>query len=470
MSRIINLTYPLDLKTKIIDLVRAGEISPNAVLTRLVNPNYKLPANFYNDKELNLEMLNAYVLDVLKNYGNYETVKRIYNYTIVAPKNSTEWFIYDKNKDVILERTTEKAIRLAVNGEGPVNDKLTGYSAGYNPHCRSRFYSENGVDYFNMYQPPAWKYDYWQGKEIPVVSKIPDVYAEFLNHFVDGRITDIEYILDWLSTSIRNKNQTFLIASGASGAGKGTFSKILKMLHGVDTNSVEIAGASLKSQFNKNLWGKTLVYVNEFQFIAGETAQKIKTFIDDDINIELKGVDSFKSTNYASYYFTTNKLEIELDDSDRRYSFIDLTTKTWDFAKTGPLLAPENIKQLAYFLWHRNVDESKNAKPHSSATRDFAKRVQYTDWQVYLIEEFFTQYAGKVISISNLLSFLKSKAFKLNTKQLKTWIRETHSKAKIITASPSIATIFLDENSLAITTDSSKQTSKALETDLCQIL
>jgi ABC-type dipeptide/oligopeptide/nickel transport system ATPase subunit len=296
------------------------------------------------------------------------------------------------------------------------------------------------------------------------------VYAEFLNHFVDGRITDIEYILDWLSTSIRNKNQTFLIASGASGAGKGTFSKILKMLHGVDTNSVEIAGASLKSQFNKNLWGKTLVYVNEFQFIAGETAQKIKTFIDDDINIELKGVDSFKSTNYASYYFTTNKLEIELDDSDRRYSFIDLTTKTWDFAKTGPLLAPENIKQLAYFLWHRNVDESKNAKPHSSATRDFAKRVQYTDWQVYLIEEFFTQYAGKVISISNLLSFLKSKAFKLNTKQLKTWIRETHSKAKIITASPSIATIFLDENSLAITTDSSKQTSKALETDLCQIL
>lgn len=470
MSKIINLSFPEDLKRQVLSLIRSGDVSPGTIIMRLSSDNIRLPANFYNNKLLNQEMLLAYINDTIAQFGNYETVKRIYKYKIIEPKNSNEWFIYDDTNDLILEKTTEKAVRSAVTGTGPVENKLTGYSAGYNPHCRSRFYSENGIDYFNMYQPPAWKYDYWRGGSVPEVRSLPTVYADFLNHFVDGRESDINYMLDWMSTSLKYKNQTFLIASGASGVGKGTFSTILKKLHGEDTNSIEIGGSSLKSQFNKNLWGKTLVYVNEFEHIGGETAQKIKTFIDDDINIELKGVDSFKSRNYASFYFSTNKLEIEIDDSDRRYSFIDLTTKTWDFAKSAALFEADNIKQLAYFLWHRQVDERNNAKPHASSTREFAKRAQHTDWQVHLIEEFFTEYAGQIISVSNLLAYLKqAHQYKVTTKTLKTWLRESFSRTKLFDSSPKDATIFFDKLSGKITNSSAVDTSKAISTDLCQI-
>ncbi|NJO65139.1 MAG: hypothetical protein HC836_45635 [Richelia sp. RM2_1_2] len=155
-------------------------------------------------------------------------------------------------------------------------------------------------------------------------------------------------------------------------------------------------GLSLKNQFNKGMWGKTLIYVNEFRSIAGDTAEKIKGFVDSKINIELKGVDSFSSTNHSNYYFSTNRYDsIDIDDSDRRWSLLDLTEKTWNFANTAALLAPDNIAQLAYFLWYREYDKTKIAKPHISETGKFMKTIKYTDWQVHLSDEIFNEYKGE---------------------------------------------------------------------------
>lgn len=471
MSRVVNLSYEYDLKNKVLDIIRSGEYQKDAVIMRLSSSNYKLPSAFYNEKILNLEMLAHYVADVITDYGNYETVKRIYSSTIIAPKNNNEWFLYDPKTDTILEKTTEKAIKLAVNGEGPIAKKLTGYSAGYNPHCRSRFFNEGKVQYFNMYEPPSWKRAWWKGDEMPVVDKLPTVYEHFLHHFVDGRESDINYILDWTAESLTGKNQCFLTAVGASGVGKGTFSQILEALHGGEDNIYVMNGLGLNSQFNKGQWGKTLVYINEFRDISGDAAEKIKGFVDSKINIELKGVDSFSSTNHSNYYLSTNRHDsLNLDDSDRRYSLIDLTEKTWDFSGTAALLAPENIEQLAHFLWHRKYDKTKIAKPHQSETGKFMKTIRYTDWQLYLTEEFFTKYKGNKITTRDLLMFLKSKGHKLKNQSLEAWIRETKSKCKVVQGAPDTASIFLDVDKMIITDDKSRQQSNAVLTNICIIL
>lgn len=474
MSRLNNLTYPKDLENRIVDYFRAGETTPGSITERLAYGNtHKLPGNFYDAaKELNVAMLNEYVKEVLNSFPNYDEVRDIYNNQIIVPKNDNRWYLYDSIKDNVVGETSEKSIRESVTGRGPVNNKITRYYTGYHPFSRSRFFIEENKHFFNSYSIPNWKLDWWKGREVPIEHELPEIYQRFFNHLFDGSADSINYVLDWIATSITSRNLCYLATIARPGIGKGVFSKILKGLHG-SLNFVDKGGKSLASNFNGDMQGKTLIYINEFEDLKAETWEKVKRFIDDTIDIERKGIDREFVRNHASYYFSSNHIDaLQIDEHDRRFSILDLTDKTFPYHEYGEeLLQPANIEKLARHLWHRPTDKTKLAIPYLSKTKEIIKNMRQTDWQVYLDEEFFNEYSGKSITISDLLKYLKSINYRNVTyKNVRKYIRDSSKKASIVAGKPTAATIFLDDNSLTISSDISKQKSKASETDLCVIL
>lgn len=469
---VINLSNPKKMQDKVLELFRCGMSGSDICFELSSTAQYRLPSHLMTGKEVSIEALEHEVSNAIDKFESKDLVQLIYSNKLIKPQNADVYYVYNIEKQEILASIKPDTMKEVLKGEGYKALVKYGLEEGYNPKNCKRFFTDNGRSYFNTYIPPKWKYDYWY-KNVPITTiEIPTCYTKFLMHLTDNREADVNYILDWLAISLQSRNFTYLVTVGGPGIGKGVLGSIMQKLHG-DENYVTLGGSSIKKQFNKQLYGRTLVYFNEIYDISGEVSEKIKLLNESKQEIERKGIDAEVMENYSNIYFSSNKYDsIKLDEQQRRFSFIDLTEKKYDFiAENGAELTEDsNIELLARNLFNRRYNEAYLTIPYKSETTKFISESRLEGWQVYMREEIVARYAGKSISVSDLFSVLQHVPFKLKYQDVRMFAKENPSLFKVVQKDPKSCDLFLDKISMKLTANPAVCNSESDKTHIVQVL
>lgn len=453
-QKMIKLTNPRLLDEHIVLLFRQGLIDPEYIALELSSSEYMLPFAFVDNKTIDKTALVDHIKYVLSKFESKTLVENFHKSKLIFPENNHGYIIYDEKTDKVLSRLSEKAVKEMIRGENFKQKVVYGNFEGYNPKVNKRFFEEDGRQYFNVYEPPSWKLENWYHNTPIPDNPVPEIYMTFFKHLTDNRENDINYVLDWLAISLQKRNFTYLVTVGAQGVGKGVAGKIMRLLHG-ESNYIELAANSLKKQFNKQLKNRTLVYFNEAINMAGEVAEKIKLLNEERTEIELKGIDSEMMKNYANYYFSSNNYDaFKIDDGNRRFSFIDLTKKSFDFnTQDGDkLIDPKNIKLLANHLYNRKYDVKWETTVYRSETTSIIAGSGRKDWEIYMEEDFFSKYKGSIISLKDVVAHLKNRLYRVQWSDVRIFILNNKSKFHLNSkSSPKDATLFYDYNKKELT-------------------
>jgi len=269
---------------------------------------------------------------------------------------------------------------------------------------------------FNTYRPPAWYADIFY-KKLPVEPvEVPDIYQRYLRNITNNNEASYNYILDWLSMAILDRNLTYLCTIAAEGIGKGRLYDLMKALLN-ESNCVKVFIEQLDSQFNGYLEGKKLVYLDEVLVNSSKKEDKIKEMVNPTIMIEKKGKDSYTANNYANIYISSNNTDaLKISSAQqRRFSLINLTDygmakwpevyKNWSIDKDfAAILEPSNVEQLGRHLLTRKFDkEQHRIVPFLSKEKT---REIFTDslktWEHYMIFELAKIRAGETLTLAEL--------------------------------------------------------------------
>ncbi|POB13869.1 primase-helicase family protein [Halobacteriovorax sp. DA5] len=262
----------------------------------------------------------------------------------------------------------------------------------YNPFTwKKRLTHTNYGSTFNTYLPPFWKKEV-----IPTQSKLPLIYEEFFKHLVSNDTDSYEYLLDWLSRSLTDRNQTMLVAVGEQGIGKGILGQIIQELHGPTNYSLLGGDRCLTGNFNSKLKDKTLLHFDELRVSGLKSEDQLKLLINSQFECEEKYENAKTVDNWASIYISSNTLDaIPLGEKERRYSFImmtDIPLRNASFCRdvgkyATELTKSDNIRELAFFLINR-TPASKNNVPFRSQWLDHLRSETYNGWEEWFIEEY----------------------------------------------------------------------------------
>lgn len=160
------------------------------------------------------------------------------------------------------------------------------------------------LSYFNIYLPSEWT-------QIPKIrlqtmgQKLPILFKQLVDHVIPIKIEQ-EFFYSWLYASLFDRAFTYLVLSGAPGAGKNVLKKVLKALHG-HMNTVDGKKSSLVERFNSQFTDSTLCWFDELHYTT-DMENTLKELQNDSVAIEKKGVDATKSSEiHASFVISNNK-------------------------------------------------------------------------------------------------------------------------------------------------------------------
>ena len=279
----------------------------------------------------------------------------------------------------------------------------------YNPFEATRLYRESLDWFYNTYQPPTWYEDvfYSQGeKEVTNRSELPTLYRVFFTHLVKEHEGSYVYVLSWLANAMRFRNYCVLTAIGNQGIGKGVLGEIMRLLVG-EKNFHTSDTRLITKDFNKQFKNKRIVFCDEIQILKVEHVNKFKALINDMIEIEGKGENAVEAKNYASIYIASNNFDsIRLTDDDRRFSIIELTDEKlitkMSTDEINSLIEPENIKELAEFLWHLPINQDELKNPFRSARTEQVRLAGLKDWEEWLFDDYAIENQGSVIELKKV--------------------------------------------------------------------
>jgi hypothetical protein len=283
----------------------------------------------------------------------------------------------------------------------------------YNPSMNQLIYEEGNRKFYNVYEPPHWCSDEFYGKEQLFENRpVPELVHRFLNHLVDGDILSYNYILDWCSIAIKDRNLTILTLIGNQGIGKGTLTDLLSMVFG-KTNFGKGRGNIFKGRFNSQLGDKRLVLLDEVELKSDEEFNLFKDLVNSEIIIEAKGKDERLAKNFANFILISNDASgIRLPSDDRRFSLVNLTKN-----KLPTVFSEEEIIELntnqemandfAMFLLHRQTVATKHTP--FKAILKHAEIIQETrkNWEDFLINEFAEDNKGRRIPFKEVQDTIK---------------------------------------------------------------
>ena len=358
--------------------------------------------------ELDTKIVEAFIITEVKAFNGYSFIQKVKHGIILSPSNAKNWYLYDvvsKAKEVVIESDIYKLVKFEWT------NKLLPCVFEYHPHTKADVYEENNKTIFNTYVPPFWKFRYhYNTYEVPETT-LPEVYQQFFNHLFKGDVLSINYVLDWLSTALKSRNQTYLVTLGAAGAGKGTLGDIMKALVG-QCNYSHVAFQSITKQFNSTLKDKQIIYFDEVKVTKDVQEDLLLMLVNNSIEIEQKNVDSKIIKNYSSVYLSSNhynSLKIKADD--RRFSITELTDvpfKTaFDDDFRGKLFEDSNIAELGKFLLNRKVDLNKMRTPFVSSKTQLARQSCLSEWQDVLLNSICFESEGKFLTITQLNEKIK---------------------------------------------------------------
>ena len=348
--------------------------------------------------------------DITSKMPTYHLKQKIKRCQIVQDISGDDmcYMLDPTSKDIMRIKET-KITRLCVDREEKRKLLKGIYPATftYNPFEATRLY-RNSLDWFyNSYIPPTWYEEVFYSKGVKRIIKrevMPPLYQEFFSHLVKNHKSSYEYVLRWLANSIKDRNYCVLTAIGNQGIGKGVLGEIMRLLVG-EKNFHMSDTRLITKDFNKQFKNKRIVFCDEIQILKIEHVNKFKALINDMIEIEGKGENAVEIKNYASIYIASNNFDsIRLTDDDRRFSIIDLTDekliKKMTTNQISQLIEPENIKQLAEFLWHLPVDEDKMKTPFRSSRTEEVRLAGLKDWEEWLFDDYAVDHAGEDIRLS----------------------------------------------------------------------
>lgn len=277
--------------------------------------------------------------------------------------------------------------------------------------------NKDGTFTYNTYSPPKWQQDwfYTKGEEFPTkVNNIPPLYEKFLKHLVgNGKDSkaSYDYIVKWLANGLKRKNYCILTTIGKQGIGKGVLGGIMRQLFG-DKNYYEGSDRMFKGTFNSQIADKRLVYCDEITIKEREDEDRLKLVVNDTVEIEKKGVDAKTIKNYASFYISSNHMDsITLTADDRRFSIVDLTdTKLLEIMtpeEIRSLLEPENVENLACYLWHVEVDEKEMGRVFVTSRTEEVRAMGLKEWEEWFVFTYCFDNKGKLIELETAKTEIK---------------------------------------------------------------
>mgnify|MGYP001571527123 CR=1 FL=1 len=216
----------------------------------------------------------------------------------------------------------------------------------------------NTPEIYNTYQRPKYNNCYNN-------DKFP-LFMDFLtNTLCDGNEKALVWVLNWISEMIRKgRTNQAIVLLGNKGTGKSTFGDIIGKLVGDDyylsLDDIDRVG----SNFNSIFEDKILTVVQEIQTGVAEYHKlqaKIKSLItEENIVIEKKGIDSYKTKSSNNYIFISNESNpIKITTDNRRFLPLRINNNRIndiDFFKKLREEINTNIEDIRGFFIHREYD------------------------------------------------------------------------------------------------------------------
>lgn len=362
------------------------------------------------------EQLMALCVQICSEYAPYAYIQNILRNDLIIPKNRKQWFLYSPstNKRTKIDRSY---LDLVFANKKDYMRNARYAIVVYEPHNRRALSGETEKLKFNNYQPPFWKEDLILNKvtDVPVVDAPPQIYIDFLNHLTDNDELSVQFTLDWLAISLRERNRTYLCTIGDQGIGKGVLGAIMKELHGRD-NYVQLEfNRAMDARFNAAMGEKTLIYLDEVNKVTSAQNDKLKMQSNDEIEIEYKGVDSETQENWANVYISSNHINsLRLEPGDRRHSIINMVKGVridhiWSQEQINALVDKDNIEQFARYLWHRKFNRANIATAFKSKVALEIQESTTADWEKWFLDEYCKENSGKTVAYMNVVQDVREK-------------------------------------------------------------
>lgn len=352
-----------------------------------------------------------------ENYPNFEFVQCMLTYQYIKCADTGKYYLVDPITKKV-ESIKEEAIKSAFTPSAFVklnSQRLYTARLGYNPNSTDFLYQEGLIKSVNLYRPADWQVPYFfEGKPVPE-TKLPKVYADYFNHLTGGVELSFNYTLNFLASAIQRDNRAYSYYTMLSGqgTGKGVLFDIVKALVGPN-NAAKVESSKLSdSRFNDSRKHKKIIFFDELTVSNKIEEAIMKDYVNDEIEIESKGVDKKAYKNYANIMVASNALgNLKIENDDRRYSFVDMTKVTLlqYLEKKHPesslldyvpnvLLEQSNIKALGEFLLNFKIDRKMVSEPIKSEASKQHRVNTLTDWEVSVFRELCPRNAGKEVAL-----------------------------------------------------------------------
>lgn len=403
-----NIWTKQSVKKEVLNLIKFAQ-NENSIRSIMRG---KVPEDIYDD-----DMLGLIISDVLEDHPNFDLMQNIVTSKLAVNKQNDDNIIYFFNKSTRREDFIKSSKLNQMFSKFDFASKVHFCDFEYNPEIFNKFFKEEGIQKYNLFNPPFWMADYfYEKKDIPK-SELPEVYERYLKHFTNNHKESYEYVLDWMANSLHRRNQCILTAIGNQGTGKGVLGEIMRRLWCSDENFNgkymaqnfdSKKGSDFKKEFNGFLENKKIFYIDEIIINNVDQEDRVKVLVNDFIDIEKKGEDSRTIRNYASIYCSSNNMDaIRLRADDRRFSVVEMSsdgllTIFTDKQIKKEVFGADNIRKLGQYLWHRQVDPKKMTKVFVTERTKQVREASLKEWEEFFIEEICQDYKGKRLKVTEV--------------------------------------------------------------------
>jgi hypothetical protein len=210
-------------------------------------------------------------------------------------------------------------------------------------------------------------YNMWRGLAVePKKGDCSLFWKHLLEVICDNDHEKYTYIRKWMAHAVQKPWELPKVAiaiNGSQGTGKGSFSTYFSQLfdpcHSLTVDNMD----KLTGRFNGHLKEKIVITANEATWGGNKKEEGVlKALItDEDIEIEMKGMETFTFRNFARLIVTSNNAWfIPLGQDDRRYVVCTCSTKYKGdfkyFEEFHAQMQGEGKSALLYDLQHEDIE------------------------------------------------------------------------------------------------------------------
>ena len=165
-----------------------------------------------SEKSINHSALADLCEQVVNDYPNYDLMQSIMRSKLIVNRNEKLdlYYILDPMMQDV-DTINSNLLKGMFNNGVDFGSRTYTAEFQYTPNVYDRLFKVNGKWCFNTYLPPKWLEDkFYRDVEFDKLQNIPELYKKYLMHLTDGDVDSYEYILDWLSNMLKDRNYCIL--------------------------------------------------------------------------------------------------------------------------------------------------------------------------------------------------------------------------------------------------------------------